>query len=208
MASFRSPQERSPAEEIWFRTCYFDAEGNTTDAIHNQLFEQSVMYQDPVRMQPGCLLYDDAARYNYGSEWQKIFMRIPQKLRITQTPEAFERRKAQAIESVRNWKEAEAGSGDPEYQSQLDVLCSTYQSTNVVGMIYVADEEAFASGELLIAWYDEWGRVVRSNRMLPKDIDQLSGIMVIGAQYDMVEWVYGAIGDDYNVGGAFGPETL
>jgi hypothetical protein len=70
--SVRTPAERHPEDEIWLRTCYFDRDGNSTDAAHKALFAASDLPQEEE------LLFDDVTRYNYGSDWQRIFSRILQ----------------------------------------------------------------------------------------------------------------------------------
>jgi hypothetical protein len=77
LASIFTPAERAVAEYRWLRTCYSDADGRPTDQAHASLLAQSgLLHINGLDLDT--FILDDAARYKYDSEWQKIFLRIPQ----------------------------------------------------------------------------------------------------------------------------------
>ena len=205
LALVRSPAERNANHIIWLRTCYFDKDGNTTDEAHENLFKRSNFFYNPELFESFTVLFDNARRYNYGpGGWQKIFTRIPQLVDNSHPPEELERRKAEALEeaqyaednpSLNTYSEAE--------ESDWILIYSSLHWLSAAGVIFVVDEEAIETGEVLLAWYDDCGRVVRSCRV--KDTVMLLGILIQGAGSDLGYWGNGEIGDDYDLGGAFGP---
>jgi len=70
-------------------------------------------------------------------------------------------------------------------------------------VIWVADEEALLTGEVLIAWYDDCVRIVRSSRMPPDYIQGIVGMLQSGAGCELGQWQNASIGDDYELDGAF-----
>lgn len=162
--SVRTPAERYPEDEIWLRTCYFDRDGNSTDAAHKALFAASDLPQEEE------LLFDDVTRYNYGSDWQRIFSRIPQFVCAHIGVEEFENIKAEALAEGRMNEEydkaevEEGGYNLSEDGAHWSDLYSWYHAVNSLGVIWVADQEALETGNVLMAWFDECGRTVRQAR--------------------------------------------
>jgi hypothetical protein len=202
----RSTAERMASRIIWLRTCYFDKDGHTTDEAHENLFKRSDFFYNPELFQGSTVCFDDATRYNYGpGGWQKIFTRVPQLVDNHHPPEEIEMRKAEALEeahyaednpSLNRYSEAD--------ESDWTLNYSDFHWSSVIGVIFVVDEEAIETEEVLLAWYDDCGRVVRSCRV--KDTAMLLGLLVQDGS-ELSCWEDGEIGDDYDLGGAFGPPS-
>jgi hypothetical protein len=200
-------------EYRWLRSCYFDRNGNSTDEAHASLLRRSGLQYMPELTDDGPFLFDDATCYNYDSEWQKVFSRIPRLVDSRVSPEDLEKRKAtRATEraEAQDQKEAENYHLDPETSSQSsqssdEIDYSSYHWDSVVGVIWIADSEALRSGKALMAWYDDCGRVVRSIRIDPKEIQTFSGMLIEGIAYELDQWQFADVGDDYEVGGVCCP---
>ena len=211
LASIRSPNERNASEYTWLRTCYFDKDGNSTDVAHEHLFGQSSLHRDTEELVGGRILFDDSTRYDYGpGVWQQIFTRIPQLVDTYKSPEIVEQNKAEAMEEAQSAYAVEHfhdSEDEGETESGLLQLYAGAHWESVVGVTWVADEEALETGKVLIAWYDDCGRIVRWNRMRAQDTS-IIGMLISGAGEETSEWQHGVSGEDYDVGGAFGPPDL
>lgn len=76
------------------------------------------------------------------------------------------------------------------------------QYASKVGRIWVADEEALCEPipgkrKLLIAWFDDRGRVVRWNLTPPRDMDSILRSIWGFCEQDMGAWALAEVGDDY-----------
>lgn len=216
LASIFTAAERAFAEYRWLRTCYSDANGSPTDQAHASLLAQSGLLHiggsDIVTF-----ILDDAARYKYDPEWQKIFLRIPQLVDRPPyksiSPADFEAGKNTAIQGYEEQMEAENFHRDPETSSQSEdedeydnLYLSAYHAASVIGTIWIADSEALLSGKVLLVWFDDHGRTVRSLRMHPSHIQNLEAEMDNGggAMFEPL-WEIAVVGDEYERGGVCGP---
>jgi len=107
LASICTFSERNGSEFRWLQTCYFDKDSNSTDQAHDGLFKKPGLQYIPELVEEGSLLFDDVARYNFGSDWQKIFSRIPQLVDTFCDPESFAKGKSNALQEVHDIEEAE-----------------------------------------------------------------------------------------------------
>ncbi|RFU24761.1 hypothetical protein B7463_g11577, partial [Scytalidium lignicola] len=167
----------------------------------------------PELTEDSTFLFDDATHYNYGSEWQKIFSRIPRLVDSRVSPEdlkkrnvrrTMERAEAQDQKEAENYHlDLETSSQSSRFSDEIDY--SSYHWDSVIGMIWIADFEALQSGKALMAWYDDCGRIVRSIRIDPKEIQTFSGMLIQGIAYELGQWQLADVGDDYEVGGVCCP---
>jgi len=80
--------------------------------------------------------------------------------------------------------------------------------------MYVLDEatlagnKAAAERQLLAVWHDPDGRVVRSCRMSPVEVDENTAVLNSGSIDDFPTWMDAEIGDDYNWDGVRGPPPI
>jgi hypothetical protein len=189
LASIFTPAERAVAEYRWLRTCYSDANGSPTDQAYASLLAQSgLLHIDGSDIVT--FILDDAARYNYGPEWQKIFLRIPQLVDRPPyksiSPADFEAGKNTAIQEYEEQMEAENFHRDPETSSQSsdedeydNLYLSAYHAASVIGTIWIADSEALLSGKVLLVWFDDHGRT--GNYISLLDAHAHPGILGINA---------------------------
>lgn len=205
LALVRTPAERKANDIIWLRTCYFDKDGNTTDEAHENLFKQSDFFYHPEFFEGSNVLFDDVTRYNYGPEWQKIFTRVPELVETDRPPEELEREKAEAIEEAHYAEDHPSENMYSESdESDWELHWSGFHRSCVVGVMFVADKKAIKTGEVLLAWYDDCGRIVRSGRV--KDTSDVLYLLMLD-KIVSGPWECSEIGEDYDLGGAFGPQS-
>lgn len=214
LASVRPPHERAVAEHIWLRTCYRDRNGNNTDAAHEALLKGSWIEETMHDLSQGTSVLDDATLYDHG--WQRIFNRIPELINNPYDPDSYDQRKAEAI--------AEALEDDANQDTELGEQGDTesYDGTrwldryghvqylSALGVMWVADEEALCAEppkrrKLLMVWFDECGRVVRWNRIRPRRIYDIIGLMYQRIEHEDVAWDGAEVGGDYYWDGVCGP---
>ncbi len=121
------------------------------------------------------------------------------------------KRKSDELQPTHDIADAESYGQDPETYSQSEDgtdwtdLYSGVQWVSTTGAIWVADAEALQSGEVQIAWFDDCGRIMRSGRLPSSSVEESVGMLRSGAGGELGQWQHGSIGDDYDVGGIFGP---
>ena len=165
----------------------------------------------------GTLVLDDATLYDYGPDnWQRIFNRIPELIHDPFDPESYDREKGEFLakaleaEAAENAELEEQGYTKSEDSTHWSDRYSHVQYLSALGAIWVADEEALCaqppeSRKLLIAWFDECGRVVRWNRMRSRDIGSLIGLMSEKCDGEDDMWKDAEVGEDYDWDGVCGP---
>jgi hypothetical protein len=202
---------------IWLRTCYRDGAGHSTDAAHVALLKGSWMeFNAPLPHHTQ--VFDDSTLYDDGpGGWQRIFTRIPELLENGYDPESYDQLKADAIQGALEAEEEEDAELEEQgYTKSEDGMDWTeryeyVQYASVVGVIWVADDEALRhqqlpeSGKLLIAWFDDCGRVVRWNRMRSAEIDTIMGLIMGDCERDHEAWITAEVGEDYGWEGVCGP---
>lgn len=170
------------------RTCYSDANGISTDQAHASLLAQSgLLHIDGSDIVTYIL--DDAARHNYGPEWQKIFLCIPQLVDRPPyksiSPADFKTGKITAKQEYEEQMEAEHFHRDSETSSQSEdeeydkLYLSVYHAASVIGTIWIADSEALLSEKILLVWFDDHGRT--GNYISVLDAHAHPGILGINA---------------------------
>lgn len=207
------PAERvlTPGGGIWLRTCY--------QAGSNAAFAALVQSADLPELPPGFqIIFDDASLYDFGPDgWQRIFTRMPQMLeREFFTAQDYERKKQQALEAAmdaeaEDRKQAEEDGYDPdEDATPWQDLYEGYHWAVAIGNLYIIDEKALASagpdaGKLLVAWFDDCGRVVRSARQTAAEASDTMGLIESGYVRDHAVWTNADPGEEYEWDAPLGP---
>lgn len=192
---------------IWLRTCYKSG----SDNLHTKLL--SLFDRDLADMVNTYMygvevshILDDSSLYNYGSDWSRIFVRVPEVAQGMMGPigegsikEVEHMVKDAQIEAVREFEEDEIEElQEPDY-TKMQSLC-------VTNFLFVEDEEALNTGKVLIVWLDERGRIIRQCRIVPQDMEGPLGIQHSPAGYESSPaWLCGEVGVAYRRGGICGP---
>lgn len=195
LTSIRAPDEQNAYPPIWLRTCYLD------DEAYKLLYDETRLQYHHTLWDEGFSVLDDHARFDFGREWQKIFSRVPQLVDSALTTEAYEKGKSEALEETNDFGESPETDSDSDWTESY----SSMHRASVVGYLWIADKKALSSRKVLLAWYDDCGRIVRSCRVSASDIDQVVHLLLIGAAYETGLWSSASIGKEYDVDGAFGP---
>ncbi|KAF4214640.1 hypothetical protein CNMCM8980_008166 [Aspergillus fumigatiaffinis] len=151
---------RQPAAERfregvpWLRTCY----GPSTDAAFSDIVSR-------LKRQLGrkVIILDDRALYNFGADWHRVFLRIPQLLAFQASAEEYHEDLQEALRGATESDE----EGEDYSENEHDY--TVYHWALVVGRIHIVDGTTLATegrnaGKVHIVFYDECGRVVRSYR--------------------------------------------
>ncbi|KAJ5133602.1 hypothetical protein N7526_004967 [Penicillium atrosanguineum] len=203
---------RLPAERVrnddpcWVRTCY--------DPSSEDSWAQIQEYID-TKVGGPVTVYNDPALYNFGSNWEKTFLRAPQLLDNRCSFEEYEERVQEALEEAIEYDTTDPQRAEEEgYDLEEDEnpwICfySDYLFQLVIGYIYVVDKRTLASegpdaGTVLIVWYDECGRAIRSYREKSMKAAEIANL---GPSYlqDRAVWTQGEIGESYQWGAPLGP---
>ncbi|KAF3392434.1 hypothetical protein F1880_008902 [Penicillium rolfsii] len=198
----RLPAERDLNDNpCWLRTCYDPSTEGSWARIQD--------YID--NMVGGSVtVFNDSSLYNFGTNWEKIFLRVPQLLDNTCSFEEYKENVQEALEEGIESEEmdpqlAEESGYDPEEDCNPWIcFYSEYLFCLVAGHIYIVDEKTLASegpdaGTVLIVWYDECGRATRYYReeaMHAAEIANLSRCYL----KDRACWDNAEIGESYEWG--------
>lgn len=193
---------------VWLRTY----SGPGSDAVFSSMMDSRS--DDPGGNQ---LVLDNADLYNYGTNWQHIFTRLPQLLdRLDMSAEEYQERVEEATkealqQEIDDWEMAEANDYDPdEDATPWPRLYECYQWAVTFGFLFTIDEKALSpssqhSGKVRVLWFDECGRVVRYNRQNAWDASNT----IVGYKCCFVRehgvWMNARVGKDYDWGALLGP---
>ncbi|KAJ6024685.1 hypothetical protein N7540_005482 [Penicillium herquei] len=190
----------------WLRTCYDPSSEDAWTQIQDHI-DTRILFPPTV--------YNDSSLYNFGSNWQKIFLRAPQLLDNKRSFEDYERDVKETLEEGINDERmdpqiAEESGYDPaEDLNPWPCFYSEYHFHLVVRYMHVVDERTLASegpdaGTVLVIWFDECGRAIRYYRQEAKEAAQLTGLEPSQLK-DLPPWDYAEIGESYQWGAPFGP---
>ncbi|KAM0717801.1 hypothetical protein Q7P37_006133 [Cladosporium fusiforme] len=182
---------------IWLRTCYDEGTDEAHQNLLNELNQELALEVDEN-------ILDDAALYNYGDDWRRIFEVIPERLfeetlddaNAMPTPEEHE---ARIREARRNLDIDEVADIDAFKQATARL-----HSEAVCKYLFVSDKVALDTGKVLIVFYDDCGRTVRQSRVQPEDCEQIAGAWFDISIDEMDEFVEGDIGPEYLPRGSCG----
>ena len=159
-------------------------------------------------------IFNDASLYDFGSDWQRVFLLWPELLRNVSNVDEHEEMIQEELEDVIKYDKCyEEKRNQPNFDSEgrLEVrsLCFGYHKVIVAQRIHIVDEITLSSegphaGKVLVVFFDECGRVVRFSR---EDADYAVDMTALSNCYldDHPCWSYGQIGEDYQRGGKLGP---
>ncbi|KAJ6035817.1 hypothetical protein N7540_000096 [Penicillium herquei] len=202
----RLPAERSIPETLWLRTCYEPSTEDSWTEIQKYLAHK--FWDEPP-------IFNDPSLYNYGSNWEKVFLRAPQLLYNDQLNEEFDEYVDEALqEGIESEscdaQHAEENGYDP-VEDELPWTCfySEYLWRLIAGRIHVIDKKTLAkkgrnAGKVLVIWFDHCGRAIRYSR---QELDA-AGSIAGGMDYYLKDhgcWTNADIGESYEWGAPLGP---
>jgi hypothetical protein len=222
----RPYDERNAGYVIWLRTHY----GPGSDDVFEAVMDSASGELPPLENVRGgdfpeaAYSFSNAARYDYGDDWQRVFGRMPQ---LLGTPSSdYEEKRSLALAQGQKWerrdkKQILRDGGDwPEDAWSLGDMYNRYHLESQVGVIFVLDKETLGpmdgageeagqapSRRLLAAWYDAYGKTVRWRRMTAREAAWETSVMV-GEKDDMSVWTQAEIGEDYDWDGPDGPPAI
>ncbi|KAJ5760682.1 hypothetical protein N7520_007838 [Penicillium odoratum] len=138
--------------------------------------------------------------YNFGPNWEKIFLIKPELLETYLTAEEYE----EAIQlSLREGIELEADSSrDPVDDVDLDLQISfSYHQATSLNQIHIVDATTLApegpdTGKVLIVFFDQFGRIVCYAREEPFESVELTALTNAHLD-DHACWAWANIGELY-----------
>lgn len=167
-------------------------------------------------------MFQDADRYDYGTQWERIFTRAPEMLdSYGRTPEQYAattkvalEQCVQAEEEERQAIEDEGGDWDEDGPWWMD-LYSAYHYKAKVGLVFIADEATLsavpsANGKALVVWYGDMGRVVRLTRLSEEETWAAEGVeeTMAGAIVEHDQWKRADPGVEYDLDRPLGRRQL
>lgn len=190
-----------PVRRVWLRISYGEGgeggEFNPLESMDAYAIGE-ITGQDDSRL----LVLDDATRYKH-ADWSQVLYCLPEIVdSLHGGPKSPDRRRA----SIREAKE----EVEPELENEEDEearaeIRECIQQVWATGFLWVQDAETAETGEVLLVWLDEFGRVVRENRVDCKDPEELhckSGMLGDGRDSDLEWWSTAFVGETYE-GGAW-----
>jgi hypothetical protein len=199
------PTDRqTPAERLWLRTCYQPSSDAAFSRIETHVKQKGGI--EPI--------LNDASLYNFGPDWQRIFLRMPQLLESGSADE-YEESVKEALDfgiaaEAEDAELAEEDGYDPD-EDGLPWPCfyGQYHMALIMGRIYIIDAKTLASegrnaGKVLAVWYDQCGRVIRSYR---QTVDGAADYHYLDDCYltEHACWANATIGKEYQWGASLGP---
>ncbi|CAG8429201.1 unnamed protein product [Penicillium salamii] len=204
----RLPTERSLTDDpLWLRTCYEPSTEESWARIQSYLEHKFGGNPPPI--------FNSPSLYNFGSDWEKVFLRCPELLSNTQSAEEYDEYVNEALqEGIEDESEdaqhAEESGYDP-VEDGLPWICfySEYLWRLVAGRIHIVDAITLASdgrdaGKVLVMWFDQCGRAIRYSR---EELDEAGSI---AGCFDYILrdrrcWQNAEIGGSYEWGAPLGP---
>jgi hypothetical protein len=184
---------------IWLRTCYDEG----TDEAHQKLLN---VLNEELALELEENILDDAALYDYGDDWRRIFEVVPERLleeslrdnHNSQT--ASEERQAPMREMLRNLDIDEVTTANAW---EIEIVRLHLQAAR--NYLYVSDKVALDTGEVLVVFFDDCGRTVRQSRVQPEFCQEVAGAWFDGCIDEYDAFTEADIGPDYLTGGSCGP---
>ncbi|PWY79955.1 hypothetical protein BO83DRAFT_355202 [Aspergillus eucalypticola CBS 122712] len=203
----RLPAERYLNEDpCWLRTCYDPSTEGSWARIQDYI---------DTKVGGSVTVFNDSFLYNFGSSWEKIFLRVPQLLDNTCLFEEYEENVQEALEEGLESDEtdphrAEESGYDPEEDGNPWIcFFSEYLFRLAAGHIHIVDEKTLASegadaGTVLIIWYDECGRAIRYYREEAMHAAEIANLDPCYLK-ERACWNNAEIGESYKWGAPLGP---
>ncbi|KAI7565541.1 hypothetical protein KC343_g6073 [Hortaea werneckii] len=190
---------------IWLRTCYDEGTDGAHQRLLNELNEEMALEVDQN-------ILDDAALYNYGDDWCRIFEVVPERLLKEALDEMSGERPteldARTAEEYRALIREEKRNPDINAAADTKALSRATVKLHfwaVHNYLFVADKVAFETGKALIVFFDDCGRTVRQSRIRPEFGEPFAGAWHEGIIHETEEFLEAEIGPEYLPGGSCGP---
>lgn len=185
---------------IWLRTCY--SEGS--DEAHRKLLDR-LNWDQALELEE--LILDDAALYEYGDDWHRIFEVMPERLFEELLEGDAERRDAPEVLDAPIREEQRKLDFDKLVADTHAVKHATVRlhCRAVRKYLFVVDKVALDTGQVLVVFFDDCGRTVRQSRMEPEYGEMLAGAWANWSIDEMDEFSEAEIGPDYLPRGSCGP---
>lgn len=189
----------------WLRTCY----GRDSEPAWNTLYDQQMS-----RLLEEDSICNDESVYNFGPNWERIFLIKPELLETGLTAEEYEETTQLAlregIELETDSPQRAEDSRDPVDDLDLDLQISfPYHQVTSLNRIHIVDTTTLASegldaGKVLIVFFDEFGRTVRYAREEPFESVEMTALTNAFLD-DHACWAWADIGELYRRGQPLGP---
>ncbi|KAJ6024673.1 hypothetical protein N7540_005470 [Penicillium herquei] len=192
---------------LWLRTCY----GEDSEPAWSTIYDEEMS-----RLLEEDMICNDESLYNFGPNWERIFLLRPE---ILETGLSFveyeEATKLALSEGVEIETEANSPQGaevsrDPVEALDMDLQISfSYHRKRSLNRIHIVDATTLASegpdaGKVLIVFFDEFGQTVRYAR--EEAFESVENTVLINACLeDHACWDCANIGELYQRGHPLGP---
>ncbi|KAJ5719735.1 hypothetical protein N7493_007313 [Penicillium malachiteum] len=190
---------------LWLRTYYADDSEPAWDTIYEE---------EMTRFLEEDMICNDESLYNFGPNWERIFLLKPEILETGQSLAKYEEVTQLALSEAAQF-EADAHSSaedsrDPADDLELDSQISfDYHQKKSLNRIHIVDATTLASdgpdaGKVLIVFFDEFGQTVRYAR---EEADEaVENTALTNAHLDdHACWANAKIGELYQRGHPLGP---
>lgn len=197
----RAPGLRSVAnqvlrqDEIWLRIDY------SSEDAHAALCKSLQNVDAGENLSEDCLILSDVRYYDFGSEWERVLDILPELLDMNHdVPKTAENYRMGEF-----WRRKEREYAD---NASNDVLAQQ-QHCCVARMLFIEDNETHstdaAEKRLRSVWLDDFGNVVRENRVIMQEACDYLSIVGEGMGAEDAIWLGANIGPKYVHGAEFGP---
>ena len=177
-----------PPRRVWLRTAY---EGSNLLESLNITEIGDITGQD----NSDALVLHDRERYSYGPRWQQILHCIPELVDSYLGPRAPDRHQARVQDAKAEIQSELENEEDEEARAEIR---ERVRHAWVTGCFWVQDGVAAETGEALLVWVDEFGRVVRQNRI--GDLTLYNGMFDKHADGETEWWNTAEVGEAYEAG--------
>ncbi|KAJ6118739.1 hypothetical protein N7471_013359 [Penicillium samsonianum] len=189
----------------WLRTCYEPFSEDSWAEVQSHIEGK---FGRPA-------ICNDSSLYNFGSNWEKIFLRLPQLLDCTCPTEEYEEYVQEALQdgteaaSLDPQAADESGYDPEEDENPWPEFYSDYHMRLVAGRIHIVDATTLASegsdaGTVLVLWFDQCGRAIRYSRESLEDALDIANVSdAMLNEYSC--WANAQIGQSYEWGAPLGP---
>lgn len=189
----------------WLRTCY----GWDSESAWNTIYDEQMS-----RLLDEDSICNDESLYNFGPNWERIFLIKPELLETDLTAEEYEEATqmalSEAIELEADSPQRAEDSRDPVDDLDLDLRISfSYHQVISLNRIHIVDATTLASegldaGKVLIVFFGEFGRTVRFAREEPFESVEMTALSNAFLD-DHACWAWAEIGEIYRRGQPLGP---
>lgn len=200
----RSPSLRYVADtvikgnQIWLRTDY------QSDEAHGDLCKELEVVNAGENLAEDTLILSDARYYDLRTDWQKVLDILPEIL-DTQQDVAETAKTYRNGDFRRKLQRKYMGTGSDE--KMANAVLAKQQDCCIARLLLIEDQETHASDEkrMRAVWADDFGNVVRENRVSLQEACDYLSIVGEGMGGEDPSWLEGTTGPKYVRGAQFGP---